>query len=81
MVTAQETYFAEYNTHFDGVFPDAGFAMSPSQDVTINLVNVSNVGWAAWATHAGAAGKTCSIFYGATGPVAPATVEGSATCD
>jgi len=80
LVTAQESYFYDYNTYFSGTIPDAAIAYSPSRDVTITLSSVSNTGWAATAAHGGFP-KSCAIFYGSATAPSPATSEGEAACN
>lgn len=80
LATAQESYFYDNNTYYDGAIPGAGFLYNPSPDVTVTVSDVSVAGWAATATHVGAPGRTCAVFYGAAAPVAPATTEGVVAC-
>ncbi len=80
VVTAQESYFYDYNTYFSGTIPDAAFAYSPSTNVSVVLSGVSPVGWGATASHASFA-KQCAIFYGAAPPPSPATSEGQVACN
>jgi hypothetical protein len=42
--------------------------------------NVTNTGWAATATAPGLTARTCVIYMGTGGPIAPATAEGSVAC-
>jgi hypothetical protein len=53
---------------------------SPTPGVSITLSNVSLTGWAAVATYPGGTTRTCALFYGSGGPVAPATMEGQVAC-
>jgi len=80
LATAEESYFYEHNTYYDGAIPAANFLYNPSKDVSVALSDVSIAGWAATATHPGAVGKTCAVFYGVAGAVAPATTEGVVAC-
>ena len=80
LATAQESYFYEYNTYYNGGIPNAGFLYNPSRDVTVTMVEATIAGWAGSATHTGAPGKTCAVFYGSATAVAPATAEGVVAC-
>jgi type IV pilus assembly protein PilA len=80
LATAQESYFYDNNTYYDGAIPAANFFYNPSKNVSVTLSDVSIAGWAATATHPGVIGKTCAVFYGVAAPVAPATVEGVVAC-
>jgi type IV pilus assembly protein PilA len=79
LITAQEAYFTNGNLYYNGPVPDPSFAYNVSENVTITLVNVTPSGWGATATHNGTT-RTCAVFVGTGGPVAPATVEGQAAC-
>jgi type IV pilus assembly protein PilA len=79
LMTAQEAFFSNGLQYYNGPIPDPSFAFNPSENVTVTLVNVTSSGWGATATHSGT-GRTCAIFVGSGGPVAPATVEGSPAC-
>lgn len=80
LATAQESYFYEYNTYYNGAIPAAAFLYNPSKDVSVAVSDVTIAGWAATATHPGAIGKTCAVFYGVAAPVAPAVTEGIVAC-
>ena len=80
LVTAQESYYYDYDAYFSGPLPDAVFPYKPSADVSLVFSSVSNAGWAATASHAAFA-KQCAIFYGAATPPSPATIEGEAACN
>jgi len=80
LMTAQEAYFTNGLQYYNGAIPNvAAFPFSPSQNETITLMNVTPSGWGATATNSGTA-RTCSIFVGTGGPVAPATDEGVPAC-
>jgi type IV pilus assembly protein PilA len=80
LMTAEEGYFSNGQNYYNGPLPNAAaFPYNVSQGVTITLVNVTSAGWGAVATHT-ASTKTCAIFVGAGGPVAPAVLEGAPTC-
>jgi prepilin-type N-terminal cleavage/methylation domain-containing protein len=79
LMTAEEAYFSNGLNYYNGVVPNAGFAYSVSPHVTVTLQNVTNTGWAATASHSGSS-KTCAIYVGTGGPVAPAINEGEPSC-
>ena len=79
LVTAEEGYFSNGLNYYNGVLPNAAFPYSVSPQVTITLVNVTNTGWGATASHSGSS-KTCAVYVGTGGPVAPAVNEGEPMC-
>ncbi len=80
VAVAQEAYFYDNSTYYDGPIPSAGLTHDPSGGVSLVLQDVSGSGWAATATHSTTAMK-CTIFVGSAPPLAPASVEGEARCD
>lgn len=80
LATAEESYFYDNSTYYDGAVPAAVFQYNPSKDVAVVIQEASVAGWSASATHPGAPGKTCAVFYGGAAPLAPATAEGVVTC-
>jgi type IV pilus assembly protein PilA len=79
LVTAQEGYFYENSTYYNGVVPDGTGAFKSSSPVTITLMNVTAGGWAAQATHPNTS-RQCFIYYGTGGPVPPAVADGQVAC-
>jgi type IV pilus assembly protein PilA len=79
LVTAQEGYFYQNATYYGGAVPDVTGEFKSSSPVTITLLNVTAGGWAARATHPNTS-RTCAIFYGTGGPVAPAVADGQVAC-
>jgi prepilin-type N-terminal cleavage/methylation domain-containing protein len=79
LMAAEEAYFSNGLNYYNGVVPNAGFPYSVSPKVTVTLQNVTSTGWAATASHTGSS-KTCAIFVGSGGPLAPAVNEGEPTC-
>jgi len=79
LVTAEEGFYTNGMTYYNGPLPDPSFPYNVSENVTITLVNVSQGGWGATATHAGST-RMCAVYVGTGGPVAPATAEGTPTC-
>ena len=79
LVTAQEAYFSNGMQYYNGPLPDPSFAYNVSENVTVTLQNVSASGWGATATHNGTS-RTCAVYVGTGGPIAPATTEGTPAC-
>jgi len=79
LMLAQEAVYSNGLNYYNGPVPDPSFLFNVSQSITITLVNVTSGGWGATATHSGTS-RTCSIYVGTGGPVAPATVEGDPAC-
>ncbi len=79
IVTAQEGYFYDNNTYYNGPVPDVSRVFKSSSSVTITMSNVTSGGWAATATHPNTT-RTCAIFYGTGGPIGPAVADGQVRC-
>jgi type IV pilus assembly protein PilA len=79
LVTAQEAYLGDNGAYYAGAVPNAALPYQPSSGTTITIVGVVGGGWSASATYAGTS-KTCAIFYGNIGALAPATVNGEPKC-
>ena len=86
LATAQEAYFAEYQTHEAGTASNVGGSttstianFNASSGSTIVAVRAGN-GWSATASNGGT-NSTCAIFVNTTGAVAPAAIEGEPRCD
>jgi type IV pilus assembly protein PilA len=79
LITAQEAFYTSGLQYYNGPVPDPSFSYNVSEKVTITLVNVTASGWGATATHLGST-RTCAVFVGTGGPVAPATTEGQPAC-
>ncbi len=77
LATAQESYFYEHQNYTSSV---ALLNVTPSQGVVLTVVEATPTGWSATAVHPAAVPVTCSLFYGAATPLAPATVAGQITC-
>jgi prepilin-type N-terminal cleavage/methylation domain-containing protein len=81
IAVAEEAYFTDEITYYDGPIPGAGLSYSgPSAGVSITLQDVTLGGWAAKATHV-ATPKTCAIFLGTAPALAPAVESGQVRCD
>lgn len=79
LVTAQEGYLADMQTYYGGAIPNAAFNYRPSTGGTVTIVLATGSGWQATESYTGTA-KTCAIFYGTAGPLAPAVVNGEPKC-
>jgi prepilin-type N-terminal cleavage/methylation domain-containing protein len=79
LATSQETYFADHQTYYGGTVPSSQLVYNPSPGVSITVA-VGTTGWGASASVVGTS-KTCALFFGDGGPIAPATVEGLLACD
>jgi prepilin-type N-terminal cleavage/methylation domain-containing protein len=79
LVGAEEAYYSNGLIYYSGALPNAAFPYSMSPQVTVTLLNVTTTGWAATASHSGSS-KTCAVFVGTGGPIAPAVNEGEPTC-
>jgi prepilin-type N-terminal cleavage/methylation domain-containing protein len=80
-VTAEESYFSDYNTYGTLANVQAAGLFNPTKDVNMASTDGNATGFSATATHAAAAGKTCGVYTGnATSPSATITVEGEVNC-
>ena len=79
LVTAEESFYTNGMVYYNGPVPDPAFPYNVSENVTITLVNVTPSGWGATATRIGST-RTCAVYVGTGGPVAPATAEGTPEC-
>ena len=79
LLAAQEGYFSNAQTYYNGPLPDPALPYSTSAGVTVTLSGVTNAGWGATATHY-ATTRSCAIFVGSAPPPAPATAEGQIAC-
>jgi type IV pilus assembly protein PilA len=80
-VTAEESYFSDYNTYGTLANVEAANLFSPTKDVNMASTDATATGFSATATHPGATNKTCGVYTGnATSPNASLTVEGEVNC-
>jgi prepilin-type N-terminal cleavage/methylation domain-containing protein len=80
LAIAEESYFYDNFTYYDGAVPSAQLSYRPTTGVSIVLQNVTAGGWGAVASHTQTV-KTCALFAGAAPVTVPATVEGQVKCD
>ena len=81
VAVAQEGFSADSAGYYSGPVPSAALAYAPTSGVSITLSNVTLTGWGAVATYPGGTARTCALYYGTGGPIAPATTEGQVACD
>jgi prepilin-type N-terminal cleavage/methylation domain-containing protein len=79
LATAQETYWNDNATYYNGTVPSASLVYNPSTNTLITINAATGSGWAATATH-NVTSKTCALFSGGVAPPSPATVEGQIAC-
>jgi type IV pilus assembly protein PilA len=80
-VTAEESYFSDYNQYGTLANVKAANLFHETKDVVMASTDGNATGFSATATHAGAAGKTCGVYTGnATSPNAVLTTEGEVNC-
>ncbi len=79
LAAAQEGYWVDNRTYYGGGIPNAAFNYSPTQNVTVTMVNATASGWSASATASGTP-QTCVIFYGAAPAIPPAVNDGAVAC-
>lgn len=80
LASAQEAYWVDNRTYYNGVVPAAGFSFQVSQGVTITIVNGTDAGWSAQATAVPLTTTTCVIFYGTVPPIPPAIADAAVAC-
>jgi type IV pilus assembly protein PilA len=78
-VTAEESYFADYNQYGTYANVNGAGLFTATTDVTLASTDGTATGFSATATHAAAAGKTCGVYVGNATSPGP-TVEGEVTC-
>jgi type IV pilus assembly protein PilA len=79
LISAQEGYFYDNATYYNGPVPDGTGAFKSTSTVTITLSNVTAMGWAAQATTPNTP-RICYVYYGTGGPVGPAVADGQVAC-
>jgi prepilin-type N-terminal cleavage/methylation domain-containing protein len=80
LATAEESYFYDNATYYDGALPAAQLNFRGTTGVSLVLSNVTPGGWAAVSTHTQTL-KTCALFVGMAPVTAPATEEGQVKCN
>jgi type IV pilus assembly protein PilA len=78
LATSQEAYFSDNQVYYSGSLPNPSLVYSASPGISIT-VTTGTSGWGAAATHV-ATTRTCALYFGDGGPIAPATVDGVVAC-
>ena len=79
-VTAEESYFADYNQYGTAANVVSADLWKESTDVVLLSTDGNATGFSATATHPGT-GKTCGVFVGDATPPSMAPNEGQVKCD
>jgi type IV pilus assembly protein PilA len=77
---AQESYWVDNRMYYGGVIPNAAFAYSPTENVTVTIVAATGAGWSASASSPVLTPQVCVMFYGDVPPIPPATTDGAVVC-
>jgi prepilin-type N-terminal cleavage/methylation domain-containing protein len=80
LASAQESYWVEARTYYNGAVPAAGFPFQLSPGVTVTIVSGTDAGWSAKATAVPLSTTTCVIFYGTAPPIPPAVADAAVAC-
>ncbi len=82
LITAQESYFADFNTYGDLASVTAAIGFNASPNVTVAIPNQDASGWSATATHTSLTEYTaCGVYVGtAPKPDGSLTVPGEVGC-
>jgi type IV pilus assembly protein PilA len=78
---AEESYWVENRTYYGGAIPAAALQFNVSSGVSVVMVTATDAGWSARATALPLTTMQCSIFYGTTPPLPPATADGAVACN
>jgi prepilin-type N-terminal cleavage/methylation domain-containing protein len=77
LATAQEAYLFDNGLYADAV---GKLNFSPSNGVTVTIIEASPGGWSGKSTHPQSHPLECALFVGTAAPLAPATSEGVMHC-
>jgi prepilin-type N-terminal cleavage/methylation domain-containing protein len=80
LASAQESYWVENQTYYNGPVPAAVLAYQPTAGITVTIVSGTVAGWSAQAKAPTQTPQTCVIFYGAAPPIPPATADAAVAC-
>jgi type IV pilus assembly protein PilA len=80
LAAAQESYWVENQTYYNGPVPAPVLAYQPTSGVTVTIVSGTAAGWSAQATAPTQTPQTCVIYYGAAPPIPPATADAAVAC-
>jgi len=79
--TAEESYFADFNSYGTYANVNAAGLFTATTDVTITSTDGATTGFSATATHTGATGKTCGVYVGTATAPSMVTNEGEVGCN
>jgi type IV pilus assembly protein PilA len=80
LASAQESYWVENRTYYNGVIPSGLLQFQTSPGVTVTIVTGDDAGWSARATGVPLTNTQCVIFYGTVPPIPPATADAAVAC-
>jgi prepilin-type N-terminal cleavage/methylation domain-containing protein len=80
LASAQESYWVENRTYYNGVIPTGLLQFQTSPGVTITIVSGDDAGWSARATGVPLTTTQCVIFYGTVPPIPPASADAAVAC-
>ena len=79
LASAEESFWAENQTYYNGPGPAGVLPFQPTAGVTVTIVSGTVSGWSAQATSPQTP-QTCVVFYGAAPAIPPATADGAVAC-
>jgi type IV pilus assembly protein PilA len=80
LASAQESYWVENRTYYNGAVPSGALPFQVSPGVLVTIINGTDAGWSAKATAVPLTNTTCVIFYGSVPPIPPATADAAVAC-
>jgi prepilin-type N-terminal cleavage/methylation domain-containing protein len=80
LAAAQESYWVENQTYYNGPVPAAALSYQPTSGVTVTIVSGTPAGWSAQAAAPTQTPQTCVIYYGSAPPIPPATADAAVAC-
>jgi len=81
LATAQESYWSEFATYYNGSVPATVLLYNPSPGINIVISAADAGGWSASASSPSVASKSCALFIGTASALSPATVAGVIACN
>jgi prepilin-type N-terminal cleavage/methylation domain-containing protein len=80
LASAQESYWVENQTYYNGPVPAPVLAYQPTAGVSVTIVSGTVGGWSAQAAAPLQTPQTCVIYYGSAPPIPPATADAAVAC-
>ena len=77
----QEAFWQANQTYYNGPIPDPALKFTPTQGVTVTIINSTAAGWSAKAEGLPVTKAVCFVFYGTTPPVPPAYADAAVACN